>query len=63
MMSDADGSFISEKLKEFCRNKPECREAISSSYHHQNNVKAEACIKLIKWTVNKLSIDIQAENI
>ena len=40
-MLDAGGNFVSEKIKDFCRNL-NIEEAVSSSYHHQSNGQVEA---------------------
>ena len=52
IMSDAGGTFISEKFKSFCKNL-NIEQAVSSSYHHQSNGQVEACIKFIKCTLKK----------
>ena len=53
LMSDAGGNFISEKFKKFC-NSLNVEQAVSLSYHHQNNRQVEACIKFIKHTIKEM---------
>ena len=48
-MSDAGGNFILDKFKTFCKIL-NIGQAVLSSYHHQSNGQAQACIKFIKWT-------------
>ena len=47
IMSDADGNFISDELRQFCK----CmyiEQVASLSYHHQSNGQVDACIKFMK---------------
>ena len=52
IMSDAGGSFVSDKFKLLCKNLS-IEQATLSSYHHQSNGQGEACIKFIKCTIKK----------
>ena len=52
IMSDADGNFISDKFKTFCKI-PNIEHPFSSSYHHKSNRQVEACIKFVKCTLKK----------
>ena len=50
MMSDTGGNFVSGKCKQFCKNLN--REQVTSSlYHHQSSRQVEACIKVMKHTI------------
>ena len=61
IMSDKSTNFVSEKFKDFSM-KLNVEQAISSSYHHQNNGQVDACINvycaqwkadlilLLRWT-------------
>ena len=51
-MSDAMVFFVSEKLKEFCRNLT-IQVGVSSSNHHQTNEQTEVSIKFVKQTLKK----------
>ena len=51
-MSDVGGNFTSENFEKFCK-KLNVTCAALSSYHHQSNGQAEACIKLGKHTMKK----------
>ena len=55
--SESDSNFVSDKFKNFCKNL-NIEQAISSSYHHQNNGKVKACI-VIKHTIRNALILIQ----
>ena len=48
--SDTGGNFVSDKFKQFCQNL-NIEQATSSSYYHQSNEQAEACVKFIKYTI------------
>ena len=48
-MLDAGTHFISKKIENICR-WLSIHHAVSSSYNHQSNRQAEACIKFVKWT-------------
>ena len=52
IMSNAGGNFISDKFKRFCHSM-NIEQAVSSTYHQQNNGQVEACIKFIKCTMKK----------
>ena len=54
-VSDAGKNFISDKLIQFCR-QLNIQQAITSSYHHQNNGQVEPCIKFVKHTIRKCLI-------
>ena len=47
LMSDTGTSFVSEKIRCFCRS-INVEQAVSSAYQHQSNGQVEACIKFIK---------------
>ena len=52
IMSDAGTNFISDKFKTFYQTLS-IEQGTSSSYNHQSNGKAEACIKCVKRAMNK----------
>ena len=52
IMSDMGRNFISDKFKQFCKNK-NIEQATSSLYHHQSNAQVDAHIKFIKHTMKK----------
>ena len=54
-VSDAGMHFVSDCFKQFCR-KVSIDQTITSSYHHQHNVKVEACIKFLKHTIENTLI-------
>ena len=52
IMSDTGGNFMPDKFEKFHKKvKVEC--TTSSSYHHQSNGQAKACIKLMKRMLKK----------
>ena len=52
IMSDSGGNLVPEKFRTFCKNL-NIKQALSSSYHHENNGQVEACIKFVKHTLKK----------
>ena len=52
IMSDAGSNFTSEKFRNF-GNSLNIKQVVSSLYHHQTNRQVEACIKFIKYTIEK----------
>ena len=57
IMSDAGSNFVSDKFKQFWKTL-NIEQAISSSYHYQNNQQVEVSMKFIKCTIKKC-IDIK----
>ena len=55
LMSGVSSNFISEKFISFCSSL-NIKQAVSSSYHHQNNGQVEACMKFIKCTIKMLRL-------
>ena len=51
IMSDSGGNSISDKFRMFCRSL-NIEQALSLSYHHQSNEHVEACIKLVKKSLD-----------
>ena len=49
-MSDAGDNFISGQFQTVSKNL-NIEQAVSSSYHYQNNGQVGVCIKFIKWPV------------
>ena len=52
IMSDAGGSFISDKLKRFCQD-INIQQIVLSSYYNQNDGQVGACIKFIRCIIKK----------
>ena len=50
IMSDEGSNFISDKFRQFCKSM-NIEQVASSFYHHQTNSLVEACIKLMKHTM------------
>ena len=54
IMSDVDGNFISDKLRQFCKYM-NMEQVTSSSYHYQSNGQVENCIKFVKCIMKNAS--------
>ena len=59
IMSESGSNFISEKLKNFCKNL-NIGQAVLSYYHHQSNRQVETCLKFVKCTLKK-SFDFKTD--